>query len=208
MKTLQKADSIFKWIILGLTVVNIISYFLPIYDYIYYGSSRSEHTLCYLYGSNSSYVVFSFSSLLIPIIAIVFMFANFKNSRLFFFGLSAAYIISCIFTILSVSHLSNYRSDYYRYSLEYGFYIFIVTVALLSIAIIGSFVVYLLFNRKDSKLNNKDSKSDFASEPPQQTAIDVLRKRIEVLDDLKKQNILTESEYEQKRSEIVKEIKI
>ncbi|MDE5942801.1 MAG: hypothetical protein K2H30_01165, partial [Clostridia bacterium] len=133
MKTLKKTYSVFKWIILGIAIANLLSYFMPTFESIY---RDGEPELVYLYGSGSSYIAVSFTNLIIPIIAIVFLFAKFKNSKLFFFGFSATYIFNSIFIILSLSKaISNNSSDYYEYNFKYGYYIYIVTIALLAIAV-------------------------------------------------------------------------
>ena len=85
-------------------------------------------------------------------------------------------------------------------------------MVLLSIAVICAFIFYLILRCKDS---NKDSESTRQSEKSEQThqsfeysQVYDLRKRIELLDDLRRQGILTEAEYEQKRADIIKELKI
>ena len=199
---LKKADNIFKWIILGVAIAHLMTYFMPIYKNTYTYSDPVT-TLVYMY-STSSYVLVNFSSLLIPIVTIVFLFSNFKNSKLFFFGFSATYIINCIFTTLSLSKLINDNtSSYNDYSFVYGYYFFIVTMVLLALVIIGSFVIYVILKHKELK-----SESEQKQQVPQESKIDILRKRIEVLDDLKNQELLTESEYEEKRAEIIKELRI
>ena len=199
---LKKADNIFKWIILGVAIAHLMTYFMPIYKNTYTYSDPVT-TLVYMY-STSSYVLVNFSSLLIPIVTIVFLFVNFKNSKLFFFGFSATYIINCIFTTLSLSKLINDNtSSYNDYSFVYGYYFFIVTMVLLALVIIGSFVIYVILKHKELK-----SESEQKQQVPQESKIDILRKRIEVLDDLKNQELLTESEYEEKRAEIIKELRI
>ena len=206
MNTLKKTESIFKWIILGIALAHLISYFMPIYESVYKGSySDPETTLVYLYGSGaSSYIIVSFTNLLIPIVSFVFLFANFKNSKLFFYGFSFTYIINCIFTILNLSKsINNNTSSYYEYSFQYGYYIFIVTMVLLALTIMGEFVIYLILKHKEL-----EPKAEQKEQIHQDSKIDILRKRIELLDDLKNQGILTESEYDEKRAEIIKELKV
>ena len=207
MNTLKKTESIFKWIILGIALAHLISFFMPIYESVYKGSTYSdpETTLIYLYGSgSSSYLIVSFTNLLIPIVALVFLFANFKNIKLFFYGFSFTYIINCIFTTLNLSKsINDNTSNYYEYSFQYGYYIFIITMVLWALAIIGAFVIYLI-----SKHKNLESEAEQNQQVHQDSKIDILRKRIELLDDLKNQGILTESEYDEKRAEIIKELKV
>lgn len=136
--------------------------------------------------------------------AIVFLFANFKSSRLLFFGLSTTYIINCVFTIISLSKsIKNNASSNYEYTFQFGYYLFIITIVLLTLAIIGAFVIYLILKRKELK-----TESEQVQQAYQNSKIDILRKRIEVLDELKNQGILTDSEYDEKRAEIIKELKI
>ena len=206
MQTLKKTDNIFKWIILGVAITHILTYFMPIYKNTYKSGTYSDPitTLFYMYGGSSLYLIVNFSNLLIPIVAIVFLFANFKNSKLFFFGFSTTYIINCIFTILSLSKsIKNNTSIYDDYSFVYGYYFFIVTMVLLALIIIGAFVIYLILKHKESQ-----SESGQTQQVPQDSKINILRKRIEVIDDLKNQGILTESEYAEKRADIIKELKI
>ena len=199
---MKKADKVFKWIILGIFVAHIMIYFMPIYKYTYKSTySDPETTLVYLYGSSSSYSIISFTSLLIPIAALVFLFAQFKNSKLFFFGFSATYIINCIFTILLLSKaILNNNSNSYQYSFQYGYYVYIATLGLLAVAIIVAFIIYLVQKSKDKREEPTNLHQDLK--------IDILRKRIELLDDLKNQGVLTESEYAEKRADIIKDLKI
>ena len=203
-KTMKKTDNIFRWIILGIFVAHILTYFMPIYESIYTSSySDPETTLYYMYMSGPYFIV-NLSSLLIPIVAIVFLFANFKNSKLFFFGFSATYLLNCIFTILSLSKITSDNSNsYYEYSLKYGYYLYIVTMALLAVVIISAFIIYLVRKSQDKKEEPEQS-----HQSPHDSKIDNLRKRIDLLDDLKNQGILTENEYEEKRADIIKELKV
>jgi uncharacterized membrane protein len=213
MNTLKKTERIFKWIIFGIALAHLISYFMPIYGVARKsGSAHSDPktTLFYLYGENVS--LYLAILLTILFVALVFLFASFKNSKLFFCGFSASYIINCIFaTIVSSRALSrsmeNITSSYYEpsyeYSFYYGYYIFIVTMILLALAIIGAFVIYLILQHKEL-----ESEAEQKEQAHQDLKIDILRKRIELLDDLKNQGILTESECGEKRAEIIKELKV
>lgn len=206
MSILKKTESIFKWIILGITLAHLVSYFMPIYESVYQSSSRDPETnLIYLYGSGSSpLIIVNFTNLLIPIVALVFLFANFKNSKLFFYGFSATYILNCIFTTLNLSNaINNNTSSYYEYSFQYGYYIFIVTMVFLALAIIGAFVTYLILEHKEF-----EPEAEQKEQAHHDSKIDILRKRVELLGDLKNQGILTECEYDEKRAEIIKELKI
>lgn len=210
METLKKIDKIFNWLILGLVIVHLIAYFMPIYESVYSSSYNNtvETDIIYLYTNNSSvllsYYIASSASLLFPILAIVFLFARFKTSKLFFFGFSTTYITNCIFIVLNLSKaIKSNTSSNYAYSYQYGYYFFIVTMVLLSLAIIGALVLYLILKHKELKLE-----SEQVQQVSQDSKIDILRKRIDVLDDLKNQGILTESEYDEKRADIIKELKI
>ncbi len=203
MKGLKKTDSIFRWIILGIAIANILTYFMPIYESVYRGG---EPELIYLYGSSSSsLVVVGFTNLLIPIISLIFLFANFKNSKLFFYGFSLTYILNSIFTLIILDNaVSNNSNSYYAYSFKYGYYFYIITSVLLAVTVICSFIFYLIIKKKNP--NGEESNAVAAS--TKDSKIDAFKQRIEVLNDLKNQGILTESEYDQKRSEIVKDLEL
>ncbi|MCH5350512.1 MAG: hypothetical protein J1F39_00895 [Clostridiales bacterium] len=202
---MKKIDKIFKWIVFGVFILHLLAFFMPIYSATSQTSySDPEVILSYLYSSSSIYLLVYFSELLIPIVAIVFLFANFKSSRPFFFGLMGTYMLNGIFTILSLSRMVlDNTSSYYDYAFQYGYYIYIVTLVFLFIAVISSFIVYLV-----SKSQNANEDAEASRETYQESKIDVLRKRIELLDDLKRQGVLTEREYDEKRSEIIKDLKI
>ena len=91
----------------------------------------------------------------------------------------------------------------YEYSFEYGYYLYLFTWVLLALAVIGALVIYLIMKNKELK-----SETDQTQQVSQSSKIDILRKRIELLDDLKTQGILTEREYEEKRADIIKELKV
>ena len=208
MKALKKTENIFKWIVLGMAIVHFVTYFMPIFKSVYTYRDTPETEIFYFYTNSSSlylsYYFASATSLLLPIIAIVFLFANFKSSRLLFFGFSTTYIINCVFTIISLSKsIKNNTNRNYEYSFQFGYYLFIITMVLLTLAIIGAFVIYLILKRKELKIE-----SEQVQPVSQDLKINILRKRIELLDDLKTQGILTESEYEEKRADIIKELKI
>ena len=59
------------------------------------------------------------------------------------------------------------------------------------------------------RVKTKNSKNfcDNDSHKPK-SEIDIFKERITILDDLKQNGMLTDSEYEQKRNEIVKELKL
>ena len=188
MNNLKKADSIFKWIILGLAIIHLVTYFMPVLESSY-GSWNSSSLYYWYYGGSVVY-----TSLLIPIIALVFLFANFKYSRLFFIGLSATYFFNSIFNLLGIADAGDF---------VYGYYIYVVTFALFVASVVSGFIIYLIIKAKSSK-----TVAETPSQPFESSDVDVLRKRIELLDDLKNQGILTESEYEQKRKDIIKDLKI
>ena len=200
MKSMKKVDYVFTWIIFGLFVLHLISYFLPFFES---KSSGGKPELVYFYGGGSFYINSNIINYLIPFIAIVFLFSKFKHGKLFFFGFSAAYLLSNIFVILSISKSASSDSSYYEYSLKFGYYFFIVTLVLLAISILCSFIFYLMMRSEDS---NEESEQTRSSSPV--SKIYYLRKKIEILDDLKNQGVLTETEYEQKRSEIIAELKL
>ncbi|MCH5166060.1 MAG: SHOCT domain-containing protein [Clostridiales bacterium] len=210
MQIFKKIEKIFNWIVLGLAIMHLISYFMPIYKSVYTSSydNTVETKVIYFYTSNASfyisYYIVNSISLLLPITAIIFLFTSFKNSKLFFLGLSSTYIANCIFVLLDLSKaIDNNTNTNNVYIYQYGYYFFIVTMVLFALAIIGVFVIHLFLKHK-----NLATVSEQTQQVTQDEKIDVIRKRIEVLDDLKTQGILTESEYEEKRAIIIKELKI
>lgn len=210
METINKTDKVLKWIILGLFIAHILTFLMPIFECVYKNSygNTTETTLYYFYTTFSSLHLSNLfvyaTSLILPITALVFLFANFKNSKLFFFGFSVTYLIECIFTIMSLSKsIKNNTSSNYEYTLKYGYHLFTFTVVLLCLTIGVSFIIYLISKNKDSKPEPIQ-----VQQTSDNSQIDTLRKRIDLLDELKEQGILTEREYEQKRAEIIREIKI
>ncbi len=202
MKRLKKTQAVFTWIVLGVAIANLLVYFMPMFQSVYRGG---EPEFGYLYGSSSSYLIVSFTNLIIPITAIIFLFAKFKNSKLFFFGFSLTYIFNSIFTIISLNKaITENDNDYYVYSFKYGYYFYIVTTVLLAVSAICLFIFYLIIKKKEA---NEES-GNISQAQTQDSQIDLLKKRIDILNDLKTSGVLTESEYEQKRLEIIKDLKL
>lgn len=202
MKKLNKTESVFTWIVLGVAIANLLVYFMPMYEVVYRGG---EPEFGYLYGGSSSYLIISFTSLIIPITAIIFLFAKFKNSKLFFFGFSLSYIFSSIFNIINLNRaITDNDNTYYVYTFKYGYYFYIVTMALLAALSLCLFIFYLIIKKKEA--NAETEKLSQAQQ--QDSQIDLLKKRMDILNDLKSQEVLTESEYEQKRLEIIKDLKL
>lgn len=209
MKALNKTEKILTWIIFCIFVVHVLSYFMPVYESVYTNSWGNEKTTttAYWYGSSISgsltYVIYSSTALIVPILAIVFLFARFKNSKVFFFGLSATYVINSIFTLLALSRaIKESKSTSYEYTLKYGYKFFLGTLILLIIVTVVAFVVYLVARSRNSNIESEQSQQSADSE------IDAIRKKIELLDSLKQQGILTELEYKQKRSALIDTLKI
>ena len=209
MEALKKTEKVFKRLILCIFVAHISTYFMPIYESVYTSSwnDTKTTTVVYWYGSGGggslSYIIYSSTALIVPILAIAFLFANFKNSKVFFFGLSATYAINCIFTLLTLSqNIKENTNTSYEYTFKYGYHFFILTLIFLIAAIIVAFVVYIVALSRNSKIESEQLQRSSDSE------IDIIKKKIEILDSLKQQGILTESEYEQKRSAIIEDLKI
>ena len=206
---LKKTEKILKWLILCIFVTHMLTYFMPIYESIYTSSWDNTKTtaLIYWYGYSSSgsltYIIYTSTALIVPILAVVFLFTSFKNSKAFFFGLSATYVINCIFTLLTLSKsIKESTKTSYEYTFKYGYHFFILTLILFIITTVVAFVIYLVAHSRNSKLESEQLQQSSDSE------IDNIRKKLELLVSLKQQGILTESEYEQKRSAIIDAMKI
>lgn len=207
MATLNKIDKYLKCVILGIFVIHLIAYFMPIFKVIHI-QNDADVQISYSYIYYGSFGGFSWnyastSLLLMPIIALTFLFANFKNCRVFFYGFSATYITGCIFQLLAWSKEIYARtSSYYEYQHMYGYNFYVFTLVLLSIVVVLDLTMYIVSKFLKLKLEPKNLK--LASD----SNIDTVKSKIELLNNLKQQGILTEGEYEQKRSSIIKELKL
>ncbi len=203
MNKLNKTDSLLKWIILGLSLACILSLFLPVYQLSsrystsvekYYWYQIAQHNYSFIYLGGMVTVV------LLNMVALSFLFGGFKNSRLFFFGFSGAFSLNSIFSILQIkSIINNETGSSSTIEFSYGYYIFVVLTALLIIAMICYFVCYLILKSTDKKAAAKTDVKDVADE---------LKQRVALLNDMKSNGILTEEEYELKRSELIQNLRI
>ena len=211
MTKLKKADLIFKYVILGLVVISLLTLFLPIYEQTYTSTyeETTETTTFYFYGSSyftyTTTITVMLYALLVPILSIVFLFMNFKKSRLLSYGLISVYVLDNIFSLLLIKNMiADNTNERYTYTLKYGYSIFVAELVLLCAVVITSLVLYLIDSLCDKKARLRENNQDLSNP----TQIDLLKSRIETLNELKDSGIITEEEYEQKRSEIVKNIRI
>lgn len=206
MKRVEKTNKIMVWVLLSLTTLSILSYFLPMYTQKYTSSySPSTTNTVYLYNSYAINPIVS-QAIIIPIFAIIFMFTSFRNNRLFSFGFLITTSANNIFCLLYMSRIkkSEYASPSYEYSYKFGYYFLIVVTILLIVAILGSLIIFIIAHHSNHSQNLNYEKNDHI----ETTEIEILKNRIKTLDELKAANILTEIEYEQKRKEIVDKFKI
>ena len=180
----------------------------------YYKSTYSptfgdkEVTNMYLYSGYFSVTPFTTMTLIIPILAIVFLLTDFKNGKPLSFAFIASQFMSNILLMLSIkSYLLDRQSNSYEYNLTYGYYVCIVMTILLALALICSITIYIIIERKNSAQPQSHTKQ---IDPPviKKSDIDIFKERISALDELKKDGVLNDIEYEQKRNEIVKDLKI
>lgn len=196
-------------ILIAIMVLNIITYFMPYYKSTYsptYGDK--EVTNMYLYSGYFSVTPFTTMTLIIPILAIVFLLTDFKNGKPLSFALIASQFMSNILLILSTkSYLLDRQSNSYEYNLTYGYYMCIVMTILLALALICSITIYIIIERKNSAQPQSHTKQ---IDPPviKKSNIDIFKERINTLNELKNDGVLNDDEYEQKRNEIVKELNI
>lgn len=200
MVELKKANTIFKWIIFAILIISLFSIFCPVYENEIRKDplNATKVFITYFYG----YDVTSYSILisLVPILAIVFLFVNFKNSQLFSFGLSVAYIINNIISVMSIYKFVEAQAESHDnfYSLSYGYYLLIIETILLGLAVILAIIFYAINVIEESK--NEGFKFN--------GNLDELKKRLDFLTELRDNGVISDVEYEQKRNEIIKGIKI
>ncbi len=115
-------------ILIAIIVLNIITYFMPYYKSTYSPTfGDKEVTNMYLYSGYFSVTPFTTMTLIIPILAIVFLLTDFKNGKPLSFALFASQFMSNILLILSTkSYTTNRQSSNYNYSIMYGYYMCIV----------------------------------------------------------------------------------
>lgn len=208
MKKTLNIKHITTIVLIVVITLNIVTYFMPYYKSTYsptYGDK--EVTNMYLYSGYFSVTPFTTMTLIIPILAIVFLLTDFKNGKPLSFALIASQFMSNILLILSTkSYTTNRQSSNYDYSIMYGYYMCIAMSVLLAIALIYAIIVYVLNKHKlttqTQPQNNQITTSTIKSD------IDIFKERISTLDELKKDGVLNDIEYEQKRNEIVKDLKI
>lgn len=210
MKKLNTVNLVLKIVLIVFIALNIITYFMPFYRQIYESSYSQDNstTKVYLYSGYLSVSPFTSLTLIIPIMAIVFLLTNFKSSKGIAFGLTASQIMTNIVFLLSISNLLDNNSNInYTYKPLYGYNVCIAFTILLSLALVATITVFIVSKQISKRqqlmqLNNENTSDNVLS------PIDIFKKRIKTLEELKQIGVLTENEYEQKRNEIVQEFKI
>lgn len=207
MKKLTLTKNVLIYLLIAIIALNIIAYFLPYYRSHYVSSYNSDEEIkvVYLYSGYVSVSPFTAMVLIIPIMGITFLLTNFKNSKPFSFAFIASQLMTNILLLLSVkSYIEDRTSDSYTYTSLYGYNMCIAATVLLAITLTSVIVIHIIIYVKTKNSNNF---CDNDSHKPK-SEIDIFKERITILDDLKQSGVLTDSEYEQKRNEIVKELKL
>ena len=207
MRKLTLTKNILIYLLIAVIALNIIAYFLPYYRSHYVPSYNGDEEIkvVYLYSGYIAVSPFTAMVLIIPIMGITFLLTNFKNSKPFSFAFIASQLMTNILLLLSVkSYIEDRTSDSYTYTSLYGYNMCIAATVLLAITLISVIAIHIIIY-----LKTKNSKNfcDNDSHKPK-SEIDIFKERITILDDLKQNGMLTDSEYEQKRNEIVKELKL
>ncbi len=206
MEKVKIAKIIFKCLCVVAIILLMLTYIMPVF-----GSNDGSNKELY-YMHHVSYNMYQFFSsisyFLIPLMAIAFLFAKMKNNKPIFFGLSSTYIALDIFFLIYLTQSISDKLDKYDY--KYGYYINIFALMLLVASIAALLITHLIAKSYEND-NIEPTDSDLSSQDTQSSRffeIANLQKRLETLNDLKSQGILTKSEYEAKRSEIIKDLKI
>lgn len=199
MKKLTLTKNILICLLIAIIALNIIAYFLPYYR-VSSSNSNKEFKDIYLY-SNYSFSPFSVMVLIVPILAITFLLINFQNSKPLSFAFSASQLMTNILLLLS---LQNYIEDRTSYITIYGYNLCIAATVLLAIALTAIITVHIIIYLKTK--NDQIFYYDDDQEP--KSEIDIFKERITILDDLMQNGLLTDTEYDQKRNEIVSELKL
>lgn len=142
--------------------------------------------------------------MLVPVFAAIFLFTEFKSSKLFSCGFSLAYIITNIYSFVLIGRAVKESGGSYTYTLLYGYYLMLIETVLLLGVVIAALVLYILCKVKEK--NTVSATEEQAVTNLSQT--DTFKQRIELLNGLKDSGLLTEEEYGQKRSEIISELKV
>ncbi|MDE5549358.1 MAG: SHOCT domain-containing protein [Clostridia bacterium] len=209
MKSIRITNSVLKWIIFALLIISLITMFFPIYQSKYTSTSTGSNSATttnkttYEYGYSSFVTsiwnVYNVFTVLLTVLAIVFLFAEFKSSKIFSFGLIATNVINNFFSIMTISrYVNESSSNTTQYSLSYGYDLMLVETIILTLAVILAIIFYAIEKSLESKGDKKTE--DYS--------LDDLKERLNFLAELRDSEVITESEYEQKRAEIVKQIKV
>jgi len=196
------AETVFKWIIFGLFVLYFILYFIPMFHIDY-----DKYYLMYSGGIGRGYNFISVGTILFPIFVLIFLFARFKNSKLFFFGMSAIVLFDFIVilkTIMEVVKASKYNG------FEPGFYVLFMTIVLMFIAIAAMAVLYIIGRINEFRENKslEPESVENAQAEGQTNDVPALINKLNVLNDLLKGGVINEDEYNEKRAEIVNNFKL
>ena len=129
--------------------------------------------------------------------------------------------VSILYILFAVANTTN---EFYEFTSKYGPYFIIGLGALLFVAIVVLFILQLAIKSKEKKLadaaaaalaNMPAPEPTEPKEPEELSYSGVIKQRLtaikirlDVLDEVKTSNVLTQTEYEEKRKEIIDELKI
>lgn len=204
MEKQKKLEKIFKWIVFSIIIANILVYFLPIYQEIYMFGSQKQTSKYYLYEGRYSVSYISIISILALALIAVFMFAEIKNKEYFALAFGSAYFLPDLFTLLTIRKAVKDTDSSYKYSYCYGYYLFWIVSLLLILSVICWFVIKLLLKRKQANQETKETEE--LNE--ELTELDIVKRRLDTLNELKEEGVLTEEEYNQKRANIINDLKV
>lgn len=191
MEKIIRTLKVLKFVLFGLVLVNLLFLFSPMYTV----TANNTSTILYLYQNVNVFVFLLFAAC-----SCVFLLVKFNNAKL------CAYVsIACLLIYNGVCYLlmSNAVMALEKNAVTYNsiqfFFYFTLFTSLVLLVSIGFYVAYKIYGAQIA--------AEEAAEA-QEIEVEEFKNKIETLEELRKENLLTEPEYQIKRDEIVKGLRL
>lgn len=204
MEKAKKAAFVFKWLILGVSVLTVCLWFLPIYG----PAGTGEDTM--FYDVFFSLSILGILAIFTLALSVSFVFSSKRDGVKFAFGLASVYFFELVLYLCKIGEQIDASRTI---ELRSGFYLSCILTAVYFILFICVLVFSCIANSLDDK-SNKEVENSIADKNNEieDTAMfsnmTSIKQRLEILNDWKKQGLLNETEYEQKRAAIIKDLKM